>query len=61
MEVHVSPKTAYGREMFAPENETAKLFCELIGQSNLTLEQLKTIKKLGYKVVPVSSSALDTL
>lgn len=59
MEVKVSPKKAYGREMYNPENETAKLFCELVGQINLTFEQLQTIKKLGFKVIPVSQ--LDTL
>lgn len=58
-EVKVSPKKAYGREMFNPENDTARLFCELVDQSNLTLEQLQVIKKLGFKVIPVSS--LDSL
>lgn len=56
IEVKVSLKKAYGREMFNPENETARLLCELVGQSNLTFEQLQTIKKLGFKIVPVSPS-----
>lgn len=54
IDIKVSPKKAYGREMFQPENETAKLLCELVGQANLTFEQLQTAKKLGFKIIPVS-------
>lgn len=56
MTVKVSPKKAYGREMLSPENETARLFCELVGQQNLTIEQLRTIRKLGFKIVSITPS-----
>ena len=54
LEVKVSEKKAYGRKMYAPENNVAQLFCDLVAQGNLTLEQLQIIKKLGFSVVPVS-------
>lgn len=50
-EILVSPKQAFGRSMYQAEDETAHIFVELCGQKgNLTLEQLKLIKKLGYEV-----------
>lgn len=51
--IKVTHKKAYGREMFEPENKVAELVCELVGQSNLTIEQLKILKKLGFKVEAV--------
>jgi hypothetical protein len=54
MTVAVSPKKAYGRDMLNPENETARLFCELLDAKNLTVEQCQIIKRLGFKIVPVA-------
>jgi hypothetical protein len=49
--VTVSKKSAFGREMYQAMDDTALLFVELVGQkNNLTLEQLKIIKKLGFEV-----------
>ena len=54
LDVKVSLKKAYGREMYAPENETAQLFCDLVGAKNLTIDQLRIIRKLGFKVEAVT-------
>lgn len=48
--VLVSQRSAYGRKMWVPRNDLARLFCEFAKQQNLTLDQLKIIKKLGFKV-----------
>jgi len=47
----VTPKSAFGREMYQVEDDIGQIFAELVGQKgNLTLEQLKLIKRLGYEV-----------
>jgi hypothetical protein len=51
--VKVNRKELFGREMFEPENKTAELFCEFCGRLNLTLEQLKILTKLGFKIQQV--------
>jgi hypothetical protein len=50
MTVIVQTKKAYGREMLEPKNETARLFCELLQVKNLTLDNLRIIKRLGFQV-----------
>ena len=49
-EILVSRKSAYSREMYAPECDVSRLFCELAGSKNLTMDQLRIIRKLGFKV-----------
>ena len=50
-ELLVTPKSAFGREMYQVEDDIGQIFAELVGQKgNLTLEQLKLIKRLGYEV-----------
>jgi len=50
-ELLVIPKSAFGRPMYFCANETAEIFAELVEQkNNLTLEQLKIIKRLGFEV-----------
>lgn len=48
--VLVREKKAYGRQMWQPLNETARLLCELGGWKNLTIEQLKIARKLGFEI-----------
>lgn len=43
-------KTVWGKERFHPENESAKLFCELVNRKNLSRDQLIICKKLGYEI-----------
>ena len=54
LEVKVSLKKAYGREMYAPACPVAELFCQLVSAKNLTIEQLRIIRKLGFKVSAVA-------
>ncbi len=57
----VSRKFAYGRDnLLAPENDTARLFCELLKQQNLTLDQIRLIRKLGF-TVELAPAELDPL
>jgi hypothetical protein len=52
--VLVAYKKAYGREVFSPENDTARLIAELVGWKNLTIEHLKICRKLGFHVESVA-------
>lgn len=49
--ITVSPRRVYGRTIADPIDPTAKLFCQLCGQSTLTAEQLRIIQQLGFEVV----------
>ena len=49
--LEVSPLRSYGRIEYRPESETARLFCELLGQKNLTQGNIAVIKRLGLKVI----------
>jgi hypothetical protein len=46
----VTVKTNYGNEQIYPANETAILFCQLLGQRTLTRRNIDYIKRLGFKV-----------
>jgi hypothetical protein len=49
MLVQFRVKSNYGNELNYPANETAKLFCQLVGRTTLMARDLDTIKLLGYK------------
>lgn len=48
--IYVLPYGSYVNKLFQPECETARLFCELLGQKTLTAGNLEVIKKLGYEI-----------
>lgn len=48
--ITVKPSSQYGNERFFPKDESATLFCKLAKQKSLTLNDLKIIESLGYKV-----------
>lgn len=47
----VMPRTEYGVERIYPVCENAQLFAMIAGQKTLTLENIKHIQALGYKVL----------
>lgn len=44
----VQQKNVYGTEKIYPYCKDSKMFCELLGQTTLTPENIKHIKALGY-------------
>ena len=40
----------FGRTTVVPENETARLFAELLGRKTLTPDDCKKIRELGYEI-----------
>lgn len=49
-----------GRALYYPANETAADFLELMGKRKcFDVDQLKTIKKLGFKVMQVPNPKLQ--
>ena len=48
--IFVSVRDYFGRVTIRPECETARLFCELLKQKNLTEVNCEVIKKLGYEI-----------
>lgn len=47
----VSMKTGYGKRFYYAENETAKLFLQLLGRETLTDKDIPIIKQLGFRIV----------
>lgn len=50
MNIIVSVKNVYGRETIYPECAKAKTFARLIRQKTLTVDDVREIKSLGYKI-----------
>lgn len=50
MELLVSIKSNYGRELIYPECKRSRVFCEIAGTSTLTRATLESIKTLGYTI-----------
>lgn len=46
----VSHVQSYGRDEYRPENASARFFCELLGQVNLSPKNIEVIKKYGMSV-----------
>lgn len=59
--VIVAEQKVYNRRVFKPLNETAKLFAELVGQKNLTPENLVVIHRLGYQIEAEAPKLADIL
>lgn len=48
--VIVKPMQVYGRMLYYPANQTAKLFTEMVEQKALNEAQMKAIKALGFTI-----------
>ena len=51
-------KNVYGNEMRYPQNETAKMVCEIAGKKTLTDQMINTARRYGYTVSRVSRQGL---
>jgi hypothetical protein len=50
MEIQITQKTVYGKDVLYPACQTAQLFCELMHKKTFCISDLLKIKKLGYEV-----------
>ena len=53
MEIQIMMKNVYGKELIYPANEAARLFCKLTAKRTFDINDLRTIKALGYSIVHV--------
>lgn len=49
--ITVTTRTEYGVERIYPVCESANIFAMIAGQKTLTLENIKHIRSLGYKII----------
>ena len=52
--MQVNIKSVYGREHIYPVSKNAQIFCTMLDQNTLTLDNIKHIKLLGYEIEVVS-------
>ena len=55
--IEVEERFNYGSSTLYPANDTALLFCELLGTKTLPLDKLKVAVKLGFRVAVKHRSA----
>lgn len=48
--IKVSVREYFGRITVRPECPASRLFAELLGQKNLTQENIEVIRRLGYRI-----------
>ena len=48
--LEIKPKEVYGRMLYYPVCEHAKLFAQLTGKATLTPETIKICESLGYTI-----------
>jgi hypothetical protein len=52
--IELIEKNSYGRRLFYPANETARLICKLLGTDGMATlpdKHIPTLKALGYKLI----------
>jgi hypothetical protein len=54
MKIQVTAKSVYGKILFYPVCENAKIFCRLAGRDTITRGMALDIKKLGYTIEAVA-------
>lgn len=59
MEIKISVKNVYGRELVYPVCDTAKLLAQLTGRQTFRLGDLGVIRKLGYTVNQVPDTIIN--
>lgn len=55
MILKIKIKSVYGNELIYPANETADLFCKLLGKKTFNQRDLEAIKALGYTIEQVNA------
>ena len=58
MQIIVQIKNVYGEEKIYPVCDKAQAFAAIAGTRTLTLQTIKQVKKLGYRVEVSHASAL---
>lgn len=56
MEILINSKSIYGRNVFYPVCEKAKIFAQMVNKKTLTYGDLDAIEKLGYTVTKQGDS-----
>ena len=49
-DIYVELKQVYGKDTIYPYCESTKTFCDMLGQTTLTEQDIRLIKSLGYQV-----------
>lgn len=57
--IEVKQKTVYGKNLFYPANDPAKLAAQMVNRATLTLEDLSYLKRLGF-AIEVQAPAVPT-
>lgn len=47
----VLARSTYGLWRYYPQGATAELFCKLTGTQTLTMDHMRIIRELGYRIV----------
>lgn len=53
-------ENVYGRKLFYPENETARLFTTLVRKKSLSEDHIRDILAMGYEIEPVTPEITQT-
>ena len=51
MQIEITVKAVYGKELIYPVCQQAKIFAELLGTKTITRDALRQIERLGYTIV----------
>jgi len=52
-------KTVYGRDLAYPQNKQAALICKVIGRKSLNMEQVFTLKEMGFEIVQIQVELIN--
>ena len=61
MYIEVTQKNVYGKELIYPKCPTAGAFSMIAKTKTLSIEDLKTIKAMGYEIKVVNKNILEGL
>ncbi len=50
MNIKIQAKSVYGNDLLYPADDNAALFCKLTRKKTLDIDDLLTIRKLGYHI-----------
>ena len=61
MKIQVIIKNVYGNQLIYPKCDTSKAFSDIAKTKTLSIENLKTISQMGYKVKVVNETNIKDL
>ena len=61
MKIQVIIKNVYGNQLIYPKCDTSKAFSDIAKTKTLSIENLKTISQMGYKVNVVNETNIKDL